>query len=129
MRRGIILLGVIVLTGLGGVVVGRSAPPATTQAIASKADDDAGLNRMVASVDFKETPLDEAVDSLRDQTKTNLVVDWAALEAAGIDRKSPISVRLNKLPLSRVLEVCLDLTGGVTVSLGYKADRGVIRVT
>ena len=53
---------------------------------------------------------------------------WRALEAAGIDRNTPVTLRVTNLPLRRVLELVCDDAGGSTVMLISRARDGTIVV-
>jgi hypothetical protein len=130
MRGTIRTVIVIVVVGLIGLVLGRSvAAPTTTAEITQWAENDAGARRMVSAVDFRDTPLVEAIESLREQTKANIVVKWQRLEAVGIDQHAPITLRLKELSLQRVLEMICELVGAGTVELAVEEDRGVLVVT
>jgi hypothetical protein len=133
MRRRLVLIALIVTAGLIGTVAGRSATvpasPPSTRPAREAAERDAGLHRVLAEIDFRGTPLDQAVDALRDKTHANINVEWRALEAAGIDKQTPVHVRLSSLPLDHVLQILLTDVGGGTVKLGYHIDRGVILVS
>lgn len=43
-------------------------------------------------VEFDQTPLEDAIDQVRDQIDVPLFVNWKALEAAGIERTEPIKM-------------------------------------
>jgi hypothetical protein len=69
------------------------------------------------------------MDSLRDQTNVNLLVDWRALEAAGIDRNTPVSTRVRDVKFSKALRIILDHVGGDTVKLSYAIDGNIVNVS
>ena len=52
---------------------------------------------------FDNIPFADVIDFLRDITGANIFVNWRALEAAGIDRKAPLSSRLNNATFMQVL--------------------------
>ena len=90
----------------------------------------AALDRRLGVVTFDDVPLDDALKTLRGQAgDINLLVDWRAFEAAGIDRTAPVSARLRDVPFSKALQVVLDHAGGDTVKLGFAADGNVLNVT
>src|SRR5687768_4135273 len=113
MRRALGGAFLLAIVGLLGLILGRSvAAPPTTQEILRQSEIDSGVDRIVEQVDFLNTPLKDVIASLQKQTKANLVVHWRALEAAGIEDTVPVTVKLGRLPLGRVLEVVGDLVGG-----------------
>ena len=130
-RLGFTLL-IVAILGIG-VVVGRAAAPvsdvATVRQAQAKAEADAGLARIVVKLDIRNTPCDEVFDLLREQTGTNLVVNWRALQAAGVNRKALVSLRVTDLPIRRVIELVLAQLNVRTVPLAYHIDRGVIEVS
>jgi len=131
MRRvfgGAFLLAIV---GLLGLILGRSiaAPTSTPATTTESANIDAGDTRIVEQIDFRDTPLKEVIASLQKQTDANIVVHWRALEAAGIDSVVPVTLRLKKLPLVRVLEILGEVVGGGTVPIGVRVDRGVVVVS
>ncbi len=72
--------------------------------------------------------LERVINFLRDNTGTNIFVNWKALEAAGIDRNTPVSVNLHDAPFSKVLTTVLASVGG-TANLSYTVDDGVITIS
>jgi type II secretory pathway component GspD/PulD (secretin) len=87
------------------------------------------LDRTLPEFNFKETPLTGVVDHLRDVTSLNIFVDWVALEAAGIDRNTPVTARLRDVKFSKALQILLDQVGGGDVQLGYAFDGNVMTVS
>src|SRR6185503_19872463 len=71
----------------------------------------------------------DVIDFLRDVTGANIFVNWRALEAAGIDRNTPVTARLRDVKFSKALQTILSDVGGGTVKLGYTIDEGVITIS
>ncbi len=129
MRSAIKVLLLLLIVGAIGGVVGRSVgppqrPPTRAQVLA-----DLGFERVVPEVNFQATPFDEAIDFLRQRTSTNVVVRWRVLEASGIDEKTPITLRVSKLPLRRVLELICEEAGGGTVAVDASGHDGAIVIS
>jgi hypothetical protein len=129
--RTLRLIALIVVVGLVGVLIGRStAPRVSPAAMTRQRQIDAGLDRIVPAVNFNKTPLDQAIDFLRKQTQSNISVNWRALEAAGVDRKTPVTLRLSQVSLRSALRETAELAGGGTVRVGwYVGSDGIIRFT
>ncbi len=72
--------------------------------------------------------LEKVINFLRDNTGTNIFVNWKALEAAGLDRNTPVSVSLRDVPFSKALTTILASVGG-TANLSYTVDDGVITIS
>ena len=126
MRRAIGFFLLLLAVGAVGVVVGRSIAPPARPPTREQVETDVGLDRVIAEVNFKQTPLNEAVALLRQQTATNLIAEWRELESAGIDANAPVSLRVTKLPLRRVLELLCDEAGGGTIKLDTRVADGTI---
>lgn len=57
------------------------------------------LSRKLPEVKFDQIPLGEVVDFFRDTLGVNVFVNWRALEAAGIARDEPVTMRLKDVAL------------------------------
>jgi hypothetical protein len=75
-------------------------------------NDHANLDQLIPEVKLESTTLEAAIDSLREMTHSNIVVCWAALEAAGMRRDAPIKLHLWNVSLGQALDVVLTLAGG-----------------
>jgi type II secretory pathway component GspD/PulD (secretin) len=89
----------------------------------------AALERKLPEMNFEGIAFSDAIDFLRDITQMNFFVDWRALEAAGIDRNAPVTVRVRDVAVSKALRLVLDNVGGGTVKLGYAVDGNVLNVS
>lgn len=87
----------------------------------------AQLDRNLPEVRFDAVGFGDVIDFLRDVSGSNIFVDWKALEAAGIDRNSPVSVSLHGIKFSKALSVILDSVAG-RGKVGYTVDHGVIAI-
>jgi hypothetical protein len=117
------LIALLVVVGLLGVLIGRSTAPSVSPAtMIRQRQIDAGLDRTVPAVDFNNTPLDQAIDFLRKQTHANISVNWRALEAAGIDNKTPVSFMASQISLGKALAKVADFASSGLVRMGWHAD-------
>jgi len=89
----------------------------------------ATLERKVPETNFDGAALSDVVDFLRDASGANIIVEWKALEAAGIDRNAPVSLRTKNVKFGRVLDLVLSGVTGGTVPVGYSVDDNIIRVS
>lgn len=81
------------------------------------------------AVEFKSVPLADVFEFMRDVGNLNLYVNWPALEAAGIDRSTPVSIRLRNIQLSKVLDLTLgQISAGHSPITWYVSDN-IIHVT
>lgn len=107
----------------GSLVCGVSAVPAFGVSAARRQ-----LSTTLPEVNFSGVALNDAIDFLRDVSGANLIVNWKALEEAGVTRDTPVTVRLRSISLRKALETVLDEAAGGD-KLTYDMDGGVIQVT
>lgn len=89
---------------------------------------DAALERRIPDTKFESTPFSETIDYLRDIGGINLHVNWAALEAAGIDKSVPLTFRLRNASARKVLETILREAGAGN-KLAYEVDDGMLEIS
>ncbi|HEY4329477.1 MAG TPA: hypothetical protein VGN88_07060 [Phycisphaerae bacterium] len=73
--------------------------------------------------------LEKVLNFLRDNMGANIFVNWAALQTAGVDRNTPVSVSLKEVPFRKALTTILSQVGGGTVNLSYTIDDGIITIS
>ena len=118
MRR---FLASVVVTG--SLVCGLCSSPASAVNATRQQ-----LNTTLPEVNFSGVALTDTMDFLRDVSGANLVINWKALEEAGITKDTPVNVRLRSVSLRKALEMILQEAGGGD-KLTYDLDQGVIEVT
>ena len=78
-------------------------------------------------------PLNQTIDSLSKATGMTISVDWKALEIAGINRDTPITIKMNwagiSIPARTVLATILFQIDGDRQIVGYTLDDGVVAVS
>jgi bla regulator protein BlaR1 len=99
---------------------------AARQAAKADAAMEASLQRRLPEVNFQRAALSDVIDFLRDVSGADIQVNWRALEAAGIERKAPVTVRLRNVQFSTALTRILDDATGGAVKLGYETEDGVL---
>jgi len=88
----------------------------------------ASLNRTLPEMNFDGVALQDCVDFLRDITAANIVVNWRALETAGITRETLVNLKLRNVSLRKALTLVLsEASAGEGVT--YSVDDGVIEIT
>jgi hypothetical protein len=76
------------------------------------------------TVDFKETPLREVVDLMKEFAGSNVVLDLNGLDEAGVDADEPITLSLDEVPLKSVLKLLLN-----PLELDYIIRNDVLMIT
>lgn len=82
-----------------------------------------GLRREL-KLRLSETPLDDVVKMLREQTEVDVFVDHAALKAAKISEDISLNLRDGQYPAHKAMQLALELH-----QLGAALDDGAIRIT
>jgi hypothetical protein len=113
--------------GAGAPPTGSIAQPATPpspedeKANARTADK---LKKPLAKVDFNAVPLEAVTDFIRDAAGVDILVEWSALEQAGIPRDAPITIRLREpTPADALIPLMFRASG---LPLRYEIDKGVV---
>jgi hypothetical protein len=88
---------------------------------------DPPMDVILPQVTFREKPLAEAFQSLRESSGVNIVVDWKSLAKWNITEQSPVSLDLHDVSLPGALEAMLDEFPS-RIELGYHLDHDVICV-
>ncbi len=119
-----------------GCTASRIAPTVTTSDDAWYDDDPASLEVMRKL----EKPIDltvagskmvVAVEAWRSLADVNVVVNWAALEAAGIEQDLPVSLSLRGVPAGVYLELLIDQAGAAAQleKTDWCVEQGVVKVS
>jgi hypothetical protein len=102
---------------------------AVTEAAADRATQ-GKLTRVVPEMNFQNAVLERAINDVRTAGNVNIVVRWNALEFAGIDRDTEVTVQLEQVPLEQALQYILDSVGAlVGIDVGYVLDEGVLVIS
>jgi type II secretory pathway component GspD/PulD (secretin) len=95
----------------------------------TKAEPPTPLDTRIQTVNFDAVPLEQAINTLRDQSGENIFVNWRALEHAGITRAASVTARMRDVSLGAALRsVCASASGG-RAELGTMLDDKVITVS
>lgn len=85
------------------------------------------FERNLPEVNFVDVPFADVIEFLRDVSGANLFVNWRALEHVGVDRETPVTMRMKNVSFVTVLRLLLDSTApGV---LRHNTEGGVIIIT
>ena len=86
------------------------------------------MSQPLPAVTFDDTPLEDAIEFIRNTSGAAIYVDWAALELAGVERTTPVSVQLRGVSASKLLQLTLQTASPFEELTFYAAD-GVVQVT
>ncbi len=112
--------GVVLLSLLLCGVLSR-----TTFAISARGS----LNRSMSSVKMEAVTLKDALDYVTDLSGANVNVNWKALEQAGVDKSTVVTMHLHDVTLRKALNVLLSQASSQNDLLTYYVSENVIEIT
>lgn len=115
MRRTTIFAALTLIFGLGSMMLGASA---VRQQLAQR----------LPELQFQGVTLGDAIEFMRDVSGANIAVNWKALEAAGVNRDTPVNLHLSHITLRKAMDMVLNEAAGGD-ALTYYVDEGVIEIT
>lgn len=87
------------------------------------------LDRVLPDSAFNGVGLDDAIDYLRDVSGATFDVNWEALQAAGVKKDAPVTIKLSNVKFPRALQLVLESVGGKQARLHASPEDGRILVT
>ncbi|MGB0767903.1 MAG: VWA domain-containing protein, partial [Phycisphaeraceae bacterium] len=76
-------------------------------------------------IDIEKATLSAFFDLIRDETETNFVVNWPALELVGIDRDSPLTMQFKNVPARAAIDLALQQVSADA----FDDDKAGLRIT
>jgi uncharacterized membrane protein YgcG len=119
----------IVTVGLLGTALLSPGHNAAGAAPAKGSVSRATLARTMPELKFDGIAFSDAVDFLRDVTAANLVVNWRALEGAGVTKDTVVNLKVRGVSLRKALSLLLAEAGGADGAITYTVDEGIIEIT
>ncbi|MFO0973593.1 MAG: hypothetical protein U1A27_09165 [Phycisphaerae bacterium] len=88
------------------------------------------LKKIVPEIKYDAKPFSEVIDDLREKAGINMIVQWPALEQAGVNKEAEIKLELTEVSYEKVLETILDNLGAETgQQLAYEISDGVMTIS
>lgn len=111
MRRNLLIAAVVATLA----TLACAAPPQPQAATKPAAKTwDQALEQVQPKMEFPGIPLEQVIEFIRDAGNPNIVVDWPALETAGLNKETPVNLsHLQNVPLRTILDSILAQVGGV----------------
>ena len=110
----------------------RSQQPTTPPRVAPLRDSGVAALNERYDLSVRGVPFVDTIEYLRQQTGLQIEVDWATLEAAGLERSSPISLWLQQVEAGAFLRLVLQQVSSAMddafVAFATEED-GIIRIT
>ncbi|HVX84263.1 MAG TPA: hypothetical protein VH253_05555 [Phycisphaerae bacterium] len=86
------------------------------------------LGQSIQQIQADGIAVSKVIDYLRTISGANIVVNWKALEAAGVSQDAPITLDVRGVTLRKAMQLVLD-QASPTVPLTYDVDQNVISIT
>jgi hypothetical protein len=106
--------------------------PAPKQKPAPAAEDaavNAQLDRRLPEINFSGQALDDVIDFLRDVSGANIFVEWKMLDAAGIAKAAPVTLRLKDVKFRVALGLLLESISTEKARAEFTFEDGTILIT
>ncbi len=87
------------------------------------------LEENLKEITADQQGLEKVLNYLRDNMGANIFVNWTALQTAGIDKNTPVTISLKEVPFRKALTTILSTVGGATANLTYTIDDGIITIS
>jgi hypothetical protein len=87
------------------------------------------LDRVMPEIRFNGQPLYKVLDFVRDVSGANIVVNWNALERAGVLRDAGVHLRAKEIPCSVALARILEGVAAGKTSLQTTFDGDILMIT
>ncbi len=126
-----VTLGLWAGPGVAQGPAGVTAPPSGTSegvVVTDTAGVRRALDATVPDIRFDETPLEKALETIREHANVNMVVDWSELTDYGLVADMPITLHLRNLPLRVVLSEVLRQARVGDETVGYNVHDGLVRI-
>ena len=96
------------------------------------AADRAARGRMeenLKEMSVEKQPLDKVLIFLRNYSAANILVNWAALHDAGVEKGTPVTVSMKEVPIRKALTTILAQVSAGTASISYIVNDGTIIIS
>jgi len=88
------------------------------------------LKKIAPEVKFDAMALEQVIKYLRDATSINMIVQWTALEQAGIEKEKEVTLDLQDVQYEKVLTSVLESLGQEAgTQLAYEISDGVLTIS
>lgn len=84
------------------------------------------------NINFDKTHLEDVIEYFRKASGANFHVNWAELEAVGIEKTTPVTLKLKKVRIAVALDLALSQVTTATDPLEkayYVIDKGIVRIS
>jgi hypothetical protein len=124
--------GVVIITTQRRVLFkGQRIPPAPKRTAKAGSTDKATRPRPVDAFNFDGTGLADVLGFLRDVSDVNFHIHWASMEAVGVTKDTPVSIKASNITIERALDLVTDQVSGTLSTMEkiyWIIDDGVVMI-
>jgi len=81
------------------------------------------------TIDVKGSSLADLADTFRSMTHANVVMNWAALDRAGIAHNTPVELHLKDVPFEQVVKTLCQILPATSSRLNYTVGDNILTIT
>jgi len=129
MKSKLIIAVISFLCGAAAVMLLHHRSAIAPPAVSSHGVLPSEMDRRIARVEFHQTPLQTALDTLSRESGCPIVVRWPELVVAGINEYTPVDADLHDVPLSAALKVVLSEATANFGYLEFRADGETVLIS
>ncbi len=117
----------VYISTAGGVAAMEKAFKRLSAARPAEAMGQAMLDRRLPEVNFNANALSDILDFMKDVTGTKFDTDWKAMEAGGLTKDSPVTLRMRNVRTGEALLLTL-IVSGAGPEIGFSFKDGTFHV-
>ncbi|NNM85408.1 MAG: hypothetical protein HKL96_06615 [Phycisphaerales bacterium] len=118
----------VIVGSLGWMTAGVAPAAGTATADAFRVSTGKLMYQVLPHTTLHSVPLGNAIDYLRQVSGANIVVNWNALEAAGVSKQATVSLDLRYVTVKKTLELMLSQASSSATLVSYISGN-VLTVT
>ena len=122
---------VIITTQMRVLFKGRHIPPAPRRAVKAGSAAAKARPRQVDAFNFDGVGLADVLAFLRDVSDVNFHIHWQSMEAVGVTKDTPVSLKASDITIERALDLVTDQVSGTLATMDkiyWIIDEGVVMI-
>ncbi|MEZ6241766.1 MAG: hypothetical protein R3B57_01860 [Phycisphaerales bacterium] len=88
----------------------------------------ASIEEKNTQITFEDNPLIDVLNFIESIAGVNMDVDWTSLEDIGIDRETPVTLRLNNVAIKTALDKVLAKVSDPDLPAGWAVEDGIVTI-
>ncbi len=88
----------------------------------------ASIEEKSTQITFDDNPLIDVLAFVESIAGVNMDIDWVSLEDVGVDRETPVSLRLNNVTIETALNRVLEKVSDPDLPAGWSIEDGILTI-